>query len=156
MIWRIPHVSLDLSILALLGTLPANNAMYDSPLCCPAISRTTAKEPDDEDSKNAEGPSSQDLRYALGDGSKTSRLGITGRQTHYLGCLYHKQSPRHSFTIFMGDDLRICTKWQFRRLWWSRQHLLRIQPQSQQRQPYSCGQRIVRTLRLSFLLSIYQ
>lgn len=79
-------------------------------------------------------PSRKDLRNALGDRQEASRIGFPGWETHRLGRLHDKQSPRHPLAIELGHDLRLLAIWQLRRLRRSRQHLLHIQPSQQGRQ----------------------
>ena len=41
-----------------------------------------------------------------------------------VGLVHHQQSPRHPPSLQLGDDMCICAVGQFRRVRWSRQHLL--------------------------------
>jgi hypothetical protein len=91
--------------------------------------RSSPQESDDEDPKNLEGTSGKDLCHALVNGSETFGIGITRWKAHHLGCVHNQQSSRHTSEIIVGHDLRLCPKWELRRLWWSGQHLLHLQSQ---------------------------
>lgn len=108
-----------------------------------------------EVSKSPQRPSCKNIRHALVYRSKTSCLSFTRRQAHYLGRIYHQQSPRYPTPIFLGHDLRVCSKWELCGLWWPRQYLLSIQSFVTWRS-HSCCPRAVGPLWLSLLLSVHQ
>lgn len=117
---------------------------------------SVTQEPDDANEKDVEGTSRQNLCYALVGRPKASRVGVAGWKAHHLGCLHNKQSPRHSTAILVGHDLCIFPKRKLRCVWWSRQHLLNLQPKPSTRWTTKSCSRIIRSLRIPFVLSVYQ
>jgi hypothetical protein len=54
-------------------------------------------------------------------------LGRLGWQTNCMGFIHDKQSARHTSSFQLGDDMRLCSIWELRRLWRLGQYLLNIQ-----------------------------
>jgi len=130
--------------------------LYDSLWHCQESARSSAQESNDEDPENVEGTSCEDLRHALVNRPETPGISITGRKAHHLGCIHNQQSSRHTTTIIVGHDLRICPQRKLRRLWWPRQHLLNLQPEFDPRWTHTRCARAFRTFWIPFLLSVHQ
>jgi len=61
-----------------------------------------------ESTQSAQRPLGQNIRDALVHGPPTSRLSLPRWQADHLGCVYNQQSPRHTSSILVGHDLRLC------------------------------------------------
>ena len=89
-----------------LNYFPITDDRFCSTICCLQQYGPTAKGWY-ESSQGAQRTFSKDICHALVHGSQTPCLGITRWKVNNMGCLYHKQSPRHTLAIFLGDDMRL-------------------------------------------------